>query len=290
MKRIVFLLLFFSLLSGCKTLNKEELLGEETKCNNKICNNKNYLFDVHTVYNHKNNWSVFPALLSLGTLQLLGFPYFEEGNTDVVVTLRTKTGTLIKTYKAEGPVKSNVAAILYGYSITGAETASRIESLGDALRSIQEQINADKTVYAEAEKIRKKEEHEIDELKKIFNGHSFYKIDSFLPTSISEIASTLNIGDIVYFFPGQRYGFDEMGLFAGQNTYDGNLADYKTVLNFDKTFLYGQNSYIDGQPIGGYYRYVGGYSYTTVLGAGRTVPAFRAVDIPERLKKYIGKI
>lgn len=307
MKKLYLLLVVLFVLNGCRTINEKELLGEFPECKNQICkkmylsnypdeeanDKKDYLLDINTSYNSIDNWSTLPAILSLGTLQLVGFPYFAEGSVDMEAILKTKEGTLIKTYKAKGPIKSNVAGLLYGYGIFDAATASKIESSGDALRSIYKQINEDKKVYAEAEKIRKREEEQaINELREIFNGHRFREIDIGWPTSITEIAASLDIGDIVYFPQGRSSGpYYKAGLFAGQNTYDGNLADYIVYTYvYDKVFLYGSNSYMEGQPIGGYYKFVGGYSYTTILGAGRTVPAFRAVYIPERLIKYIDKL
>ena len=307
MKKAYFLLTLF-ILNGCRMVNEGELLGEIPECTNKICkkmeireleqnSNKNtvltkqnFLLDIKYKNHAKGNLTSLTTILSLGTLPLVGFPDYEERSVDIEATLKTKVGTPIKTYQIEGPIKGNFAAILYGYSIDGAIEASIIESKGDALRALYQQINTDETVYAEAEKVWKKEEKEINELKKILGNNIVGTATNFL-ASIHEIITYLRKGDIVYLgsTAGMRHlGVENYGLSAGQNTYNGNLADYRTYqYGLDKIFIYGKNNYTDGQPLEGYYRYSGNYKYTTIWGFNKTVPAFHKVNIPEKLQKYI---
>jgi hypothetical protein len=308
MKKMYFLSLILFIINGCRTVNEGKLLGEIPECTNKICkkmeireleqnSNKNtvltkqnYLLDIKYKNHSKGNLTSLTTLLSLGTLPLVGFPDYEEWNVDLEATLKTKMGTPIKTYQVEGPIKGNIAAILYGYSIDGAREASIIESKGEALRALYQQINTDEQVYADAEKVWKKEEQEINELKKILGNSKVGTTTNFL-MSIQEIITYLNKGDIVYLTSsaGMGYwGIEKYGLFAGQNTYNGNLADYRTYqYGSDKIFIYGKNNYTDGQPLYGYYKYSGKYSYITIWGSNKTVPAFHKVSIPERLRKYI---
>lgn len=112
-------------------------------------------------------------------------------------------------------------------------------------------------------------------------------------------ARDIKKGSIIYFydksFPSY-YGtyYEKVGLFAGQNIYNGNLADYHFMTyryggyttDSEKVFIYGKNDYIDGSPIKGYYRYIGNYDYITILGINKTIPAFRAVNIKENHKNY----
>ena len=134
-------------------------------------------------------------------------------------------------------------------------------------------------------------------LKNIMGGHRIVidNPNSYMDPSFyyRGIASDIKNGDILYMEtvvgPCEKCAFGQQmnGLFAGQNTYEGNLANYRTYWGDDKIFLYGPHDYVDGQPLKGFYRRLGHYSYTTVLGAYKTVPAFQRLDIPATLIKYV---
>lgn len=322
MKNLCYLLLVIFILNGCKTLNEKEILGKKPDCINKICDkmevkhhnkektdtsamynyydvygitdktnsqtlvtSKNYLLDIgYTVY-PEPNLTTFTTGMSLGLLPLIGFPDYVERSVELEATLKTKLGTPIKTYRANGPIKGNVAAILYGYSLDDAAMASTLASYKEAMLSLYQQLNTDEKVYSEAENIRKKEEKEIKKLKNIINGHRFIHTQGI--GSILQISSSLKNGDVIYLASAQL-GYQKVGLFAGQNVIgEGNLADFEYPYGIDKVFLYGKYNYTDGQPLKGYYKYNGNYTYPTVLGATKTVPAFQEIDIPEELIKYI---
>ena len=306
-------LLIILLLTGCKTIDEAKLLGSIPECTNKICketnvtlngkklycNNRdvyigdNYLLDIVSHNKKEGNDSAFITALSFGLI-----PYSSEYSVYLDATLKTKHGVFIKNYQAYGETKKNIAATFYGYSLDNADKASMLESTGDALRALYQKINADDKVYTkakeiekkekkEAERLRKKNEQNINKLKEIIDGHRVVSLKNAIP--ISQIISVLNRGDIIFLY-SMWLGLQKFGIFAGQNVIgEGNLADFESPYESNKVFLYGDDNYTDGQPLKGYYRYTGNYTYVTVLGTMATVPAFRQVDIPEELVKYIDK-
>lgn len=261
-------------------------------------NNKDdYVLKLDIKTNTDVNFLSGLSALLLFTPQLVGVPEWEDVTVSISAELVTKYGTPIKTYTSQGTTKRDIAGIFYGYDISDAFSKSQQESFNEAFINLMEQINNDKNVKQEAQKKLGVEKKAISELKNITNGKKIY--DMRMVGSLSRLEK----GSTIYFygvsFPSY-YGtyYEKVGLFSGQNVYNGNLADYYFMdqrygysgTDSEKVFLYGKNDYVDGRSIGGYYKYVDDFTYTTILGVRKTVPAFRKVTIRKELEKYFGFI
>lgn len=240
------------------------------------------------------------STLLLYTPQLVGVPEWQDVTVSISADLFTKYGEHIKNYKSQGTTKRNIAGLLYGYNVFDAVAKSQQESFNEAFIKLREQINDDKHIKQEAQKKLNIEKKAIAELKNITKGKKIYDMKAVGNMAHRGVFNfdTLEKGSIIYFYrasiPSYGYHAEQIGLFAGQNTANGNLADYHSVsvnyagLNFnsEKIFLYGKNDYIDGRNIEGYYKYVDDFNYITVLGVRKTVLAFRKVTIRKELEKY----
>lgn len=229
------------------------------------------------------------SALLLFTPQLLGIPEWEYVTVSISAELTTRYGTVVKNYTSQGTPKRNIAGIFYGYSVIDAFSKSQQESFNEAFLNLIEQINNDKDIKKEAQKKLSIDEKFISELKNITGGKKVYDMHS-VDNMTGEM---LKRGSVIYFYRVPYMFADEkMGLFAGQNVHNGNLADFYHRTNYglnkdiEKIFLYGKSDYIDGSNIEGYYKYVGNYNYVTILGARKTVPALKKVNIGEQHRKY----
>ncbi len=248
-------------------------------------NNKDeYILKLDIKTNRETNILGELSALFLYIPQLVGVPEWENVTVTISADLVTKYGRHIKSYSSQGTTKRNIAGVFYGYDISDAIAKSQQESFNEAFVNLIEQINKDKNVKQVIQGIQnelKAEKKAVAELKNITNGKKIYNMSAF---------EILEKGDIIFFAQSRNPRGGKAGLFAGQNTFNGNLADYYSVVsNFDneKVFLYGKNDYVDGIGIDGFYKYVGNFSYTTILGVKKTVRAFKKITIRENLIKYI---
>ncbi len=86
---------------------------------------------------------MFPSILSLGTLNLLGMPAgWSKTKVELEARIYDKSRRLIKVYTGTGSDK-NVIACYYGYSEMDSEKVSMVNSVKIAMSSIKEQINSD---------------------------------------------------------------------------------------------------------------------------------------------------
>ena len=236
--------------------------------------------------------------LTLGTIHLTGIPTWHGDTVKLKADLKTIDNTqTIKSYEVTGKNVSNICAIFYGYNEIDAAKKSTIESAKDAFSQIIEQINNDKELikiathkYNEEQKLKKKIQaitkgKKIDDITLTSNVPSYSDIMNLRKDTIYKIISIPRMYDI-----------PERGFFASQNTHNGNLANYYyqgySHSGVNKVFFYGKNNYLDGQQIeNGYYEYMGIYNYSTILGANKSVPSFRKINIPSNyinIMKNIG--
>jgi hypothetical protein len=221
------------------------------------------------------------------------FSTYEEARANFVGQFESGFAKEGKKFHTVYPVKANMIfnAMLYD-DLGSAENA-----MEEANESLQlDSCNPRTTEYILCLQNSKYKSliDKIEAIKKVREGiHDYsyeYERDKFVeatgfdPTEIRYLVSTLTNYMAITPKKGEIYSLDYANPKVVQNVRGGVLvaSDYGSMTDIyaDKmAFIYTNKKFVDGQILAGLVKYVGTYDYKTVLGANKTVYAFRFFNL-----------